>query len=82
MVFMIAELNPFVPSCINLVLSTHLCMYRIIKVAAVEILTQLIFHYFSPPRYSDRVKAETERLDQIEFDDLEVVYLFCLFMSD
>lgn len=23
-------------------------------------------------RYSDRVKAETERLDQIEFDDLEM----------
>lgn len=48
MVFMIAELNPFVPSCINLVLSTHLCMFRIIKVAAVEILTQSLFFITFP----------------------------------
>lgn len=32
----------------------------------------VVFHW----RYSDRVKAESERLDNIEFDDLEVTLSF------
>lgn len=32
-------------------------------------------------RYSDRVNAETERMDRLELDDLEVTFLFGSYYS-
>lgn len=34
------------------------------------------FSFYLYFRYSDRVKAETERMDQLELDDLEVSSFF------
>lgn len=33
---------------------------------------------FALGRYSDRVRSEAERLDQLELDDLEVIHLLSL----
>lgn len=38
----------------------------------------IIFFLIFPTRYTNRVKAETERMNQLELDDLEVVYFHIL----